>query len=178
MLNRNNIEYELDKILEPLDIKDYELEIDLRTRAPLEPYEILLRANDQVIYKGGLSNGNKTFQTTIHVPEGDLFLNAETQSHINGQQVVVSGLRINKTDVFRSNLWVMDRQIFTHVNGEVEKYCNGLYHDGTWSLSIPTPIFPWIRRERNKLSNVDYFQHSKFDAEAEEYYKLLDRIFR
>ena len=29
MLNRNNIEYELDKILEPLDIKDYELEIDL-----------------------------------------------------------------------------------------------------------------------------------------------------
>jgi len=178
MLNRNNIEYELDKILEPLDIKDYELEIDLSVKAPIKPYQLILSANDQIIHKGELSNGDKTFQTTVHVPKGDLVISAGTQTHIDGQNVTVSGLRINKIDVFKSNLWIMDSQIFTHLNGEVEKHCNGLYHNGAWSLAMPTPIFPWIRRERNKRSSVDYFQHSKFDAEAEDYYKLLDRIFR
>ena len=178
MLNRNNIEYELDKILEPLDIKDYELEIDLCVKAPTKPYQLIVRANETVMHRGGLVDGDKTFQTTVHVPKGDLVITADTQSHINGQHVIVSGLRINKIDVFKSNLWIMDRQIFTHLNGDVEKHCNGVYHNGTWSLTMPTPLFPWIRKERNKRSKVDYFEHSKFNADDEDYYKLLDRIFR
>jgi hypothetical protein len=43
---------------------------------------------------------------------------------------------------------------------------------------MPTPIFPWIRRERNKISKVAYHDHLTFDATGEDYYSLLDRIFR
>lgn len=178
MLNRNNIEYELDKILEPLDITDYELEIEVTVKAPLEPYEINLQANDTVIHTGGLPDGVKKFKTIVHVPGSTLDLAAHTQTHIHGQHVVVSGLSINNLDIFKSNTWIMDRQKFTHINGDVEKQCNGLYHNGTWSLSMPTPIFPWIRRERNKISKVRYHDHLTFDADGEDYYALLDKIFR
>lgn len=179
MLNRNNIEHELDKIMECSDISDYDIEVTLSVTGLNEKSDTCLKVNDQTIHSGYLTDGEHTLQQKVQVP-GDrtLELSLHTSTHNHGQKVSVEGIRINGVDLLKSHQFIWDMFKFTHTDGKVEEQNNGLYHNGLWNLSMPTPLFPWLTKERNKRSNVEYRAHLNFDMDGEDYYKLLDNVFR
>ena len=179
MLNRNNIEYEIDQVLESVQVVDYDIELDLAVRGQTGSFGVSVSANDESVYDGFPEFGDLTLCKSMNVPAGrEIKLSASTATHRHGQRAIVVGLKINRVDVFKHNLWILDSQRFVHDNGKIEEGCNGLYHNGTWSLTMPTPLFPWIKQERVKRSGIRYDDHLKFDIDGDEYYALLDKMFR
>ncbi len=178
MLNRNSIEYELDMVLENIHVTHYKIELDIEVQGQDGAFEVAIAANDDLIYNGCLKDGKHTLHKELTVPpKSELRLTAETSSHRHGQKAVIAGFRLNGVDIPKHNLWVMDSQLFKHVDGKEEK-TNGVYYNGTWSITLPTPVFPWMKAEQVKRSKVKYDEHLDFGIEGEEYYTLLDRIFR
>jgi len=179
VLNRNNVEYEMDQLLKSIQIEDYSIVLDLSVSGQNGLFEVTVAVMDQIILEGRPDDGKHTLSTKITVPPGqDLRLSASTSTHTHPQQAVITGLMINGVDIFKHNLWVIDRQRFTHDDGRLEKNCSGLYHNGTWELSMPTPLFPWMKQGRIDRSEVKYLDHLDFGISGDEYYSLLDKIFR
>jgi len=179
VLNRNNIEYELDRIMECAEISDYDLEITITVKGMHTSTDMSVSANGEPIHTGYLADGDHVIKHKIHIkPNSKLELSMHTATHRHGQQVSLKGLRINKVDLIKSHLWIWDMFKFTHTDGRIEERNNGLYHNGTWGVTMPTPVFPWLTEERNKRSNVEYRAHLNFDIDGEDYYKLLDNVFR
>jgi len=179
MLNRNNVEYEMDQVLKSMHIEDYHVQVQLEVQGQSGSFELALEVNDQTLLEDTPPDGTHTLAAQINVPAGqEMRLSARTRTHVHPQRAVVSGLIINGVDIFKHNLWVMDRQRFTHTNGRVEQNCSGIYHNGTWELVMPTPLFPWIKQGRTERSKVKYLDHIDFGISGDEYYTLLDKIFR
>jgi hypothetical protein len=179
MLNRNNIENEIDQVLESVQIEDYDIELDLAVRGQTGSFGVSVSANDESVYDGFPEDGDLTLCRSMNVPAGrEIKLTARTATHRHGHRAIVVGLRINRVDVFKHNLWIMDSQRFIHHNGKIDEGCNGLYHNGTWELVMPTPLFPWIKQGRTERSKVKYLDHIDFGISGDEYYTLLDKIFR
>jgi len=179
VLNRNNIEYELDRIMECAEISDYDLEMSIEVAGLDASTDMSISANSEVLHKGYLADGEHVIKQRTHVePNSTLELSMTTTTHRHGQQVSLKGLRINKVDLIKSHLWIWDMFRFTHTDGRIEERNNGLYHNGTWKVTMPTPLFPWLTKERNKRSSIVYREHLNFDMDGEDYYKLLDNVFR
>ena len=179
MLNRNNIEHEIDKILETVHVLDYDIELVLSFIGQTGSFAVSVSINDRPVYNECPQDGDIPVTTSVNVPAGgEIKLAAITETHRHGQHAVVAGLKINRVDLIKHNLWIMDGQRFTHRDGKIEERCNGLYHNGTWSLTMPSPLFPWIKQERDKRSKVSYPDHLDFGINGDEYYRLLDQMFR
>jgi len=179
MLNRNNIEYELDKIIECAEISDYVVEITIAVAGMDASTDMSMSANGETMHKGYLADGDHMIRHRIHVePNSTLELSMRTSTHRHGQQVSIKGLRINEVDLIRNHLWIWDMFKFTHTDGRVEERNNGLYHNGTWKVTMTTPLFPWLTTERNKRSSIVYREHLNVDIHGEDYRKLLDNVFR
>ena len=178
MINRNNIEYELEEIVRSVQITDYDITLKVRATAVYRDSNITVSINNQVIHRGDLADGEHELTGRVNVqPKGLIKIRAHTSTHRHGRRLEVIGLNVNGVDVFRTNLWVMDDQRFTHADGRVESRNNGLYHNGTWGIDLPTPLLPWLRQgsiARSKLS----FDHMLLDTTSEEYRLLLDKFFR
>ena len=179
MLNRNNIEYEFDKIVDSVNIVDYNFEIGVTATSFLKEPTMELSIHDKVIYSGSLKDGEHKFVKKIKADvDSSVIIKAKTDDHIHKQKIVKDRLVINGVNIFKTNLWVLDNQKFTHTDGKIEMKNNGLYHNGTWSLELPTPIFPWMRKNSNKKAKGIYKDHFRADGMSDDYYKLLDKIFR
>jgi hypothetical protein len=179
MLNRNSVEYELDNIIECAVISDYDLEITITVAGLRSSTDMSVSVNGEPIHRGYLADGDHVINHRIHVePDSELGLSMHTSMHRHGQKVFLKRLRINKVDLLKSNLWITDMFKFTHTDGRKEEHNNGLYHNGTWKVTMPTPVFPWLTKERNKRSSIVYREHLNFSMDGEDYYKLLDDVFR
>ena len=178
MLNRNNIEYELDQIAKMAQVTDYDISLKVRTVGMGIGSDLSITANELCIHSGNIADGEHELKCKVTVePDNVIELRAQTKSHRHGKQLVVCGLNINGVDVFKTNLWVMDGQKFTHTDGRIEMQNNGLYHNGTWALDLPTPVLPWLRQGSISRSKVK-FDHMLLDTKSDEYRQLLDKFFR
>jgi hypothetical protein len=178
MINRNNIEYELEEIAKSAQVTDYEITIKVRSVAMARDSDLTITVNGDTIHSGDLADGEHELLGQLNVqPNKVIELRAHTASHRHGKRLQIIGLNVNGVDVFKTNLWVMDEQKFTHADGRVEICNNGLYHNGTWGIDLPTPLLPWLRQgsiARSKLS----FDHLLLDTSSDEYRLLLDKFFR
>ena len=174
-LNRNNIEYEMDQVVESAQITDYEIDITVDARNLNAGSDHVLSINNDVVHKGALPDGTHTLTHKVNVPTNDkIMFEAKTTTHVNGQHLIITGLVINGVDLFRSNLWALDRRLFTHVDGRTEEISQGVYHNGSWTLEFPTPLFPWLRGGLDDKGDVNY----PSPADADDVREALDKYFR
>ena len=179
MLNRNNVEHELDEIIECGVISDYDIEVTITAADLQSSTDMSISVNGEQIHHGYLADGDHVINHRTRVePNKALELSMHTSMHRHPQKVFLKRLRINKVDLLETNLWITDLFVFTHTDGRKEEHNNGLYHNGTWKLTMPTPIFPWLIKERNQRSSIVYREHLNFSMDGEDYYKLLDDVFR
>ena len=178
MINRNNIEYELEEIVKSVQITDYEITVKVRAVAMDKHSDLSVSINDEVIHSGDIAGGEHDLKRLVNVqPNKVIQLRAHTNTHKHGKRFEIIGLNVNGVDIFKTNLWVMDEQRFTHTDGRVELQNNGLYHNGTWGLDLPTPLLPWLRQGSVARSKIT-FDHMLLDTSSEEYRLLLDKFFR
>jgi hypothetical protein len=178
MINRNNIEYELEEIVKSVQITDYEITVKVRAVAMDEHSDLSVSINDEVIHSGDIADGEHDLKRLVNVqPNKVIQLRAHTNTHKHGKRFEIIGLNVNGVDIFKTNLWVMDEQRFTHTDGRVELQNTGLYHNGTWGLDLPTPLLPWLRQGSVARSKIT-FDHMLLDTSSEEYRLLLDKFFR
>ena len=178
MINRNNIEHELEEIVKSVQITDYRITIKVRTVSMHRDSDLTVYINDHIIHSGVIDDGEHELTGLVTVqPNNVIKLRAHTSTHRHGRRLEVIGLNVNGVDVFKTNLWVMDDQRFTHADGRVESRNNGLYHNGTWGIDLPTPLLPWLRQGSIKRSKLS-FDHMLLDTNSEEYRLLLDKFFR
>ena len=178
MINRNNIEYELEEIVKSVQITDYDIAIKVRAVAMDRKSDLSVSINDKVIHSGDIADGEHELKGSVNVqPNKVIQLRAHTNTHRHGKRLEVTGLNVNGVDIFKTNLWVMDDQRFTHADGRVEMQNNGLYHNGTWGIDLPTPLLPWLRQGSIKRSKLS-FDHMLLDTTSDEYRELLDKFFR
>ena len=174
-LNRNNIEYELDLIVDSVQITDYDIAITWDARNIDADSDHSISINGDVIHKGVLPDGTHTLTHKVNVPiNSKIMFEAKTSTHKHGQHLIMTGLVINGVDMFGSNLWALDRRLFTHTDGRTEEISQGLYHNGTWTLEFPTPLFPWLRGGLFEKGNVQYPD----PADADDIREALDTYFR
>jgi len=178
MINRNNIEYELEEIVKSAQVTDYEITIKVRSVAMDKDSDLTITVNGDTIHSGDLADGEHELLGQVNVqPNKIIELRAHTASHRHGKRLEIIGLNVNGVDVFKTNLWVMDEQKFTHADGRVETCNNGLYHNGIWGIDLPTPLLPWLRQGSIARSKVS-FDHLLLDTDSDEYRLLLDKFFR
>ena len=177
MIDRNNIEQELEKIVKSVQITDYQITLKVRAASVDRDSDITVSINDLVIHRGEMADGEHQLAGQVNVqPKSLIKIRAHTSTHRHGRRLEVIGLNVNGVDVFETNLWVMDDQRFTHTDGRVEPRTNGLYHNGTWGIDLPTPLLPWLRQGSIKRSKVK-FDHMLLDPTSNEYKELLDKFF-
>lgn len=178
MINRNNIEHELEEIVKSVQITDYRITIKVRATAMHKDSDLTVSINDNIIHSGDIADGEHELTGLVTVqPNKVIKLRAQTSTHRHGKRLEVIGLNVNGVDVFKTNLWVMDDQLFTHTDGRVEPQNNGLYHNGTWGIDLPTPLLPWLRQGSIARSKIS-FDHMLLDTTTDEYRELLDKFFR
>lgn len=178
MLNRNNIEYEIESMVQCAQVVDYDITVKVEAVGLQTGSDVSISINERVIHSGNLVDGHHSFDCKITVqPKSEIEIIAKTSTHLHGKRLVINGLIINGVDIFETNLWVMDSQKFTHSDGKVEQFNNGLYHNGVWSLNLPTPVLPWLRQGSVAKSKTDY-DHMHLDSNTDEYREILDKFFR
>ena len=115
MINRNNIEYELEEIVKSVQITDYEITVKVRAVAMDEHSDLSVSINDEVIHSGDIADGEHDLKRLVNVqPNKVIQLRAHTNTHRHGKRLEIIGLNVNGVDIFNTNLWVMDEQRFTH----------------------------------------------------------------
>ena len=178
MINRNNIEYELEEIVKSVQITDYEITVKVRAVAMDENSNLSVSINDEVIHSGDIADGEHELKGLVNVQLNKVIqLRAHTNTHRHGKRLEIIGLNVNGVDIFKTNFWAMDEQRFTHTDGRVELQNTGLYHNGTWGLDLPTPLLPWLRQGSVARSKTT-FDHMLLDTTSEEYRQLLDKFYR
>jgi hypothetical protein len=183
MLNSNNIHHEVDQILKKSEINDYQITLGFDAKLLSGNRDLTILLNNNIIYSKDILTGSYEIKEESFIPPGKgIKLEAKTSSHVNGDKIIITKLEINGVNIHKTNLWLLDRQKFTHSDGEIETSNNGLYHNGTWSIEIPTPVFPWMMEKKRQLSkDVHYIDR---DSKAYEeklddiYYKLLNVVYR
>ena len=132
MINRNNIEYELEEIVKSVQITDYEITVKVRAVAMDENSDLSVSINDEVIHSGDIADGEHELKGLVNVQLNKVIqLRAHTNTHRHGKRLEIIGLNVNGVDIFKTNFWAMDEQRFTHTDGRVELQNTGLYHNGT-----------------------------------------------
>jgi len=182
MLNHNNVHYEIDKIVEKLEINDYKFTLRVRASIKSRNRNIKISINNETIFSGDIEEGNYEYTKEMHIPPGQsVCFEIATNTHQHGDKIIVETLLINGVDIEKTNLWIMDLRRFKHTDGRIEEKVNGLYHNGQWSITLPTPIFPWIVEKKRQLSvGVKYKTHDLgYDEKIDDmHYKILDRVYR
>lgn len=178
MLNRNNIEYEIESIVQSAQVVDYDITVKIETLNMNTDSDVTIAVDECVMHSGDLDDGEHSFTCKLTVqPNNTIKLRARTNTHRHGKRLAFTGLTVNGVDIFKTNLWVMDAQKFTHADGRVELHNNGLYHNGEWSLDLPTPVLPWLRQGSLAKSKTE-FDHMHLDSTTDEYREILDKFFR
>ena len=67
MINRNNIEYELDEIVKSVQITDYEITVKVRAVAMDSNSDLSVSINDEVIHKGDITDGEHELKGQVNV---------------------------------------------------------------------------------------------------------------
>ena len=182
MLNSNNIHHEIDQVVEKAEINDYKIVLDLEAELPSGKRDLKVLLNGEVVYEGMIETGKHTVTKEAHLSPGKgILMQARTSDHVNGDKIIVTRFEINGVNMHRTNLWLLDSQKFTHDNGEVEIGNNGLYHNGAWSIELPTPVFPWMMKKKREISkNVHYVDRDNKDYQEkldDIYYKLSSKLW-
>lgn len=180
MLGHNNVNEEIDKLVKDYIIEDYKFTLVVECEIASQGRDLLVSINDDTVFNGAIKSGRYEFNKEIKIPaKQGAIIKAKSNTHEHGDKIIVKELHINGVEITKKHLWVMDRQKFTHSDDTIEMQNNGIYHNGTWSLELDTPIFPWLFR--HGMTGSVAFAHRKNtykESVDDLHYKVINGVFR
>jgi hypothetical protein len=180
MLGHNNVNEEIDRLVKDYIIDDYKFTLIMECEIQSKVRNLLLSVNDDVLFDGMVKSGRYEFSKDIKIAPGHkAVIKANSNTHKHGDKIIVAEVHVNGVNITEKHLWVMDQQKFTHINGTIEMRNNGIYHNGTWSLEMDTPIFPWLFK--HGMNGSVAFSHSKNtykESVDDLHYKIINGVFR
>jgi len=180
MLGHNNVNEEIDKLVKDSIIVDYKFTLIMQCEIQSEDRDLMVSVNDDVVFDGAVKSGRYEFDKEIKIPPGHkAIIKAKSNTHRHGDKIIINEVHVNGVNITKKHLWVMDQQKFTHIDNTIEMKNNGIYHNGTWSLELDTPIFPWLYK--HGMSGSTWGSHKKHtykEAVDDLYYKVINNVFR
>jgi hypothetical protein len=181
MLGHNNVNEEIDRLVNESTIVDYKFTLVIQCEIKSAYRDLSVSVNDDVVFEGAVKSGRYELSKEIKILPGQkAIIKAKSNTHKHGDKIIVDQFHVNGVSIKEKHQWVLDQQKFTHIDGKIEMNNNGIYHNGTWSLELHTPIFPWLF-EHSVTGSEALLSHKKNtykETVDDLHYKVINTVFR